>query len=144
VSEESKALIQRFVEEAFNKGNVDVANEVYASTFVAHDPTIPEGQGSPEQVKQFVNTYLSAFPDGHTTVEDSISDGDKVAYRWTFRGTHQGELLGIPPTGKQVTITGITINRVSRGKVEEHWTNFDQLGMLQQLGVAPAPGQAGG
>ena len=141
MSEKSKALIQRFVEEAFNKGNVDVANEVYASTFVAHDPTIPEGQGSPEQVKQFVNTYLSAFPDGHTTVEDLISDGEKVAYRWTFRGTHQGELMGIPPTGKQVTVTGITINRVSRGKVEEQWNNFDQLGMLQQLGVAPAPGQ---
>jgi steroid delta-isomerase-like uncharacterized protein len=141
VSEESKALIQRFVEEAFNKGNVDVANEVYASTFIAHDPTIPEGQGSSEQVKQFVNTYLSAFPDGHTTVEDLISDGEKVAYRWTFRGTHQGELMGIPPTGKQVTLTGITINRVSRGKVEEQWNNFDQLGMLRQLGVAPAPGQ---
>jgi steroid delta-isomerase-like uncharacterized protein len=141
VSEESKALIQRFVEEAFNKGNVDVANEVYASAFVAHDPTIPGGQGSPEQVKQFVNTYLSAFPDGHTTVENLISDGEKVAYRWTFRGTHQGELMGIPPTGKQVTVTGITINRVSRGKVEEQWNNFDQLGMLQQLGVAPAPGQ---
>ncbi len=141
MSEENKALIQRFVEEAFNKGNVDVANEVYASTFIAHDPTISEGQGSPEQVKQFVNTYLSAFPDGHTTVEDLISDGEKVAYRWTFRGTHQGELMGIPPTGKQVTITGITINRVSRGKVEEQWNTFDQLGMLQQLGVAPAPGQ---
>jgi steroid delta-isomerase-like uncharacterized protein len=141
VSEDNKALIQRFVEEAFNKGNVDVANEVYAPTFIAHDPTIPEGQGSPEQVKQFVNTYLSAFPDGHTTVEDLISDGEKVAYRWTFRGTHQGELMGILPTGKQVTITGITINRVSRGKVEEQWNNFDQVGMLQQLGVAPAPGQ---
>jgi steroid delta-isomerase-like uncharacterized protein len=141
VSEENKALIQRFVEEAFNKGNVDVADEVYASTFIAHDPTIPEGQGSPEQVKQFVNTYLSAFPDGHTTVEDLISDGEKVAYRWTFRGTHQGELMGIPPTGKQVTITGITINRLSGGKVEEQWNNFDQLGMLQQLGAAPAPGQ---
>jgi steroid delta-isomerase-like uncharacterized protein len=141
VSEENKALIQRFVEEAFNKGNLDVADEVYASTFIAHDPTIPEGQGSPEQVKQFVNMYLSAFPDGHTTVEDVISDGEKVAYRWTFRGTHQGELMGISPTGRQMTITGITINRVSGGKVEEQWNNFDQLGMLQQLGVAPAPGQ---
>jgi steroid delta-isomerase-like uncharacterized protein len=141
VSEENKSLIQRFVEEAFNKGNLDVADEVYASTFIAHDPTIPEGQGSPEQVKQFVNTYLSAFPDGHTTVEDLVAEGEKVAYRWTFRGTHQGELMGIPPTGTQVEITGITINRLSGGKVEEQWNIFDQLGMLQQLGVAPAPGQ---
>jgi steroid delta-isomerase-like uncharacterized protein len=141
MSEENKALIQRFVEEAFNKGNLDVADEVYASTFVSHDPTTPGGQGSPESVKQFVNTYLSAFPDGHTTVEDSIAEGGKVTYRWTFRGTHQGELLGTPPTDKQVEITGITINRLSGGKVEEQWNLFDQLGMLQQLGVAPAPGQ---
>lgn len=141
MSEENKALIQRFVEEAFNKGNLDVADEVYASTFISHDPTAPEGQGSPEGVKQFVSTYLSAFPDGHTTVEDSIAEGDKVAYRWTFRGTHQGELMGISPTGKQVEITGITINRLSGGKIEEQWNLFDQLGMLQQLGVAPAPGQ---
>jgi steroid delta-isomerase-like uncharacterized protein len=141
MSEENKALIQRFVEEAFNKGNLDVADEVYASTFISHDTTAPEGQGSPEGVKQFVSTYLSAFPDGHTTVEDSIAEGDKVAYRWTFRGTHQGELMGISPTGEQVEITGITINRLSGGKIEEQWNLFDQLGMLQQLGVASAPGQ---
>ncbi len=141
MSEENKALIQRFVEEAFNKGNLDVADEVYASTFVSHDPTAPEGQGSPEDIKQFVNTYLSAFPDGHTTVEASIAEGEKVAYRWTFRGTHRGELMGIPPTGEQVEITGVTINRFSGGKIEEQWNLFDQLGMLQQLGVAPAPGQ---
>jgi steroid delta-isomerase-like uncharacterized protein len=144
MSEENKALIQRFVDEAFNKGNLDVAVEVYASTFISHDPTTPEQQGSPEDVKQFVNMYLSAFPDGRTTVEDSIAEGDKVAYRWTFRGTHQGELMGIAPTGKQVEITGITINRISGGKVEEQWNNFDQLGMLQQLGMVPAPEQAGG
>ncbi len=96
MSEENKTLIQRFVEEAFNKGNLDVADEVYASTFIYHDPTTPEGHGNPESVKRFVNTYLSAFPDGHTTVEDSVTEDDKVAYRWTFRGTHQGELMGIP------------------------------------------------
>jgi steroid delta-isomerase-like uncharacterized protein len=141
VSQENKALIQRFVEEAFNRGNPDVADEVFASTFNSHGPTTPEGQGSPETVKQFVNTYLSAFPDGHTTVEGSVAEGDKVAYRWTFRGTHQGELMGITPTGKQVEITGITINRLSGGKIEEQWNNFDQLGVLRQLGVAPTPGQ---
>jgi steroid delta-isomerase-like uncharacterized protein len=141
MSEENKALVRRFVEEAFNKGNLDVADEVYTSTFISHDPATPEEQGSPESVKQFVSTYLNAFPDGHTTVEDSIAEGDKVAYRWTFRGTHQSELIGIPPTGKEVEITGITINRLSGGKIEEQWNNFDQLGMLQQLGVAPVSGQ---
>ena len=118
-----------------------MADEVYGSTFISHDPTAPEGQGSPEGVRQFVNTYLGAFPDGHTTVEDSIAEGDKVAYRWTFRGTHRGELMGIPPTGEQVEITGITINRLSGSKIEEQWNLFDELGMMRQLGVAPAPGQ---
>ena len=139
--EENKALIRGFVEEAFNKGNLDVVDEVYASTFISHDPTTPEEQGSPESVKQFVNTYLSAFPDGRTTVEDSIAEGDRVVYRWTFRGTHQGELMGISPTEKQVEITGITINRLSGGKIEEQWNLFDQLGLLQQLAVGPASRQ---
>jgi steroid delta-isomerase-like uncharacterized protein len=136
VSEENKALVQRFVEEAFNKGNLDVADEVYASDFVSHESAGPS-ERSPEYVKQFVGMYRGAFPDGHTTVEDVIAEGDKVAYRWTFRGTHRGELLGIPPTDNQVTITGITLDRVSGGKIEEEWNHFDQLGILQQLGAAP-------
>ena len=139
--EENKALVQRFVEEAFNKGNLDIADEVYSSRFFSHDPSTPEGErGGPEDVKQFVNMYRSAFPDGHTTIEDLIAEEDEVAYRWTYRGTHQGELMGTAPTGKEVIITGITIERISGGKIEEEWNNFDQLGMLQQLGVVPAPG----
>lgn len=140
MSEENKALVQRFVEEAFNKGNLDVADEVYAPGFVSHEPDGPV-ERSPEYVKGFVGTYRGAFPDGHTTVEDQISEGDRVAYRWTFRGTHRGELLGIPPTDEQVTITGITVDRISGGKIEEEWNTFDRLGMLQQLGAAPVPGQ---
>ncbi len=141
MSEKNRALVEHFVEEAFNRGNLEAAEEIYASTFISHDPTAPEEQGTPGDVKQFVNTYRTAFPDGHTTVEDSVAEGDKVAYRWTFRGTHQGGLMGIPPTGKRVEITGITINRLSGGKIEEQWNTFDQLGMLQQIGVIPARGQ---
>jgi steroid delta-isomerase-like uncharacterized protein len=136
VSEETKALIQRFVEEGFNEGNLDVAEEVYASGFVSHESAGPVERG-PEYVKQFVGTYRDAFPDGHTTVEDVIAEGDTVAYRWSFRGSHQGELMGIPPTGKEVTITGITVDRISGGKIDEEWNNFDQLGLLRQLGVVP-------
>ena len=143
MSEENKALIQRFVEEAFNKGNVDVADEVYSPTFLSHEPTGPV-ERSPEYVENFVNMYLSAFPDGRTTMEDLVAEGDRVAYRWTYRGTHQGELMGIPPTGREVTITGITIDRISGGRIQEEWNNFDQLGLLQQLGVVPTPGAAGG
>jgi steroid delta-isomerase-like uncharacterized protein len=139
VSEENKAFTQRFVEEAFNKGNLDVADEVYSPSFVFYG-SAGSVERDPEYVKGFVGMYRGAFPDGHTTVEDSIAEGDKVAYRWTFRGTHRGELMGILPTERQVTITGMTVDRIS-GKIEEEWNNFDQLGMLQQLGVAPAPGQ---
>ena len=143
MSEENKALIQRFVEEASNKGNLDVADEVYSPNFVYHEPTGPVERG-PEHVKNFVNMYLSAFPDGRTTIENLVAEGYRVAYRWTYRGTHQGELMDIPPTGREVTITGITIDRISGAKIEEEWNNFDQLGLLQQLGVVPTPGAAGG
>jgi steroid delta-isomerase-like uncharacterized protein len=136
VSEENKALIQRFVKEAFNEGNLDVADEVYAPGFVSHESAGPV-ERDPEYVKQFVGTYRGAFPDGRTTVEDVIAEGDRVAYRWSFRGTHQGELMGIPPTGEEVTITGITVDRISGGKIEEEWNTFDQLGVLRQLGVVP-------
>ena len=136
MSEENKALIQRFVEEAFNENNLDVADEVYASNFISHEPAGPV-ERDPEYVKGFVGTYRNAFPDGRTTVEGVIAEGDRVAYRWSFRGTHRGELMGIAPTGKQVTITGITVDRISGGRIEEEWNNFDQLGVLRQLGVVP-------
>ena len=139
MSEENKALVERFVGEAFNRGNLGIADEVYATRFFSHGT--PEGEGGPEYVKQFVNMYRVAFPNGRAVIEDMIAEGDEVAYRWTYRGTHQGELMGIPPTGKEVTITGITINRFADGKIVEEWNNFDQLGMMQQLGVIPAPGK---
>ena len=138
-TEENKALIQRFVEEAFNRGNLDIADEVYASSFASHDPTTPEGPSSPEDVKQFVNLYRRAFPDIHTTVEDLIAEGNKVTYRWTARGTHQGEIMGVAPTGNQVTITGITIEQIAEGKIVEEWNNWDVLGVLQQLGAVAPP-----
>lgn len=89
-----------------------------------------------------MSVCITAFPDARFTVEDLIAERDRVASRYTFRGTHQGDLMGIPPTGKQVTVTGIIVNRIVNGKSEEGWLNFDALGMLQQLGVAPASGQA--
>lgn len=136
MSNENKILIQRFVEEAFNRGDLDVADEIYAPAFVSHESAGAVERG-PDYVKGFVGGYRNAFPDGHTTVEAVISEEDRVAYRWSFRGTHEGELMRIPPTGERVTITGITVDRLSGGKIEEEWNIFDQLGLLRQLGVAP-------
>jgi predicted ester cyclase len=87
--------------------------------------------------------YLTAFPDLHLTIEDLIAEGDKVVDRQTARGTHQGTFMGIPPTGKQITVTAMNISRIVGGKIVEHWVELDTLGMLQQLGVVPMPGQAG-
>ena len=93
-------------------------------------------------MKQYVSMYRSAFPDLQQTIEDQIAEGEKVATRLTGRGTHQGELMGIPPTGNRVEAPGIVINRISGGKIAESWANYDAMGMMQQLGVIPAPGQS--
>jgi steroid delta-isomerase-like uncharacterized protein len=131
----NKEIVRRVSVEPW-EGNVGVIDELVGADYVGHDPAMPEQHGL-EGVKEFVATYLSAFPDGRITVDEQLAEGDLVATRWTGRGTQQGELMGIPPTGKQVTVSGITISRVENGKVVEEWSNWDTLGMLQQLGVVP-------
>jgi steroid delta-isomerase-like uncharacterized protein len=138
-AEENRALIRRFVEEAFNRGNLEVVDEIYAPDHAGHTAGVPEQTPGPEGVKGFVGLYRSAFPDLHTTVEDMLTEGDKVTYRWTAVGTHQGDLLGIEPSGNRVELTGITIERIEGGRIAETWNNFDQLGMLRQIGAIPAP-----
>jgi steroid delta-isomerase-like uncharacterized protein len=139
MSEENKEKTRRFLEEAFNEGNLGVVDEIFAPDYVLHDPAIPEEIGGPEGIKGFVQMYRSAFPDTDVTVEDQIAEGDDVVTRWTARGTHQGELFGVPPSGNQVEITGITIDRHSGGKGVESWTNYDTLGLMQQIGAVPSP-----
>jgi steroid delta-isomerase-like uncharacterized protein len=124
-----------------NKQNLNVIPEIIAANFVSHQPGGQDFRG-PEGVKQFASMYQKASPDARLTVDDQFAEGDKVVTRWTARGTHRGELMGIQPTGKRVTISGITINRIAGGKIVEEWENYDQMGMMQQLGVIPAPGQA--
>ena len=138
-TEENKALVRRFYDEMFNKKNLTAINEFIDPNGVDHG--LPPGLSGIEGTRRFIGMYLAAFPDLHMTFEDLIAEGDRVVLRWTCRGTHQGELMGIPPTGRQVTVTGIEINRLAGGKSVEHWLNNDTLGMLQQLGVIPAPGQ---
>lgn len=139
MSEENKAIVQRFFEEVWNEGNPSAIDELVAANYEDHSlpPGMPSGA---EGLKQTIAMYQSAFPDTRMTVEDQFAEGDRVVARWTGRGTHTGELMGIPPTGKQVTVTGIDIYRVVGGKVVEHWGEFDQMGMMQQIGVVPPPG----
>ena len=145
MSEENKEKARRFLEEAFNEGNLDVADELFTSDYVLHDPSLPEEMRGPEGVKGVVQMYRSAFPDTNITVEDQIAEEERVVTRWTGRGTHQGELMGIPPSGNQVEVSGITISRFEGGKIAEDWTNYDTLGMMQQIGAIPEePGEQAG
>ena len=139
-AEDNKVTARRWYEEVFNTGNVELINELFTPNFVDHDPVNP--QPGPQGVKQLVGMYRSAFPDLHITVEDYIAEGDKVVARFRAQGTNKGSFMGMPPTGKQATVSGIDILGFEQGKIVEHWGNRDDLGMLQQLGVIPAPGQA--
>ena len=140
--EENKADTRRAVEEFWNKGNMELLNEFWATNYIHHDPSSTKISDL-EGFKQWVNTTRTGFPDLNVTIEDIIAEGDKVVTRWTFRGTHKGELGGILPTGKQVTVTGITIDRIADGKTLESWWSSDNLGFWQQLGVIPPMEQGG-
>ncbi|MBT2498910.1 ester cyclase [Agromyces sp. ISL-38] len=133
MSEENKALTRRSWEAP---DNPDIIDEVYAPDLIWHDPG-QEIQGS-EEAKQYIAKYKSAFPDLSVTVEDEIAEGDKVVTRWTLRGTHHGEIEEFgPPTGRQVELNGISISRIEGGKIVEEWNSYDNLGVMQQLGLVP-------
>jgi steroid delta-isomerase-like uncharacterized protein len=143
----NKAIARRYFEELWNEENLAVVDETFAADFVGHgppNPLFPTGDyhGHKGQ-KQLVTMYRSAFPDGNFTIEDVVAAGDKVVTRWVIRGTHTGAMGDLPPTGKSVTLPGITIARFANGKYAEDWHNWETLGLMQQLGVVPTPEQSG-
>lgn len=138
---EHKALVARLIEEAFNRGNLATIDALAAPDYVNHAAGFPDAPG-PEAMKRFVTAYRTAFPGYACTIETQIAEGDLVVTRWTVRGTHQGELLGLMPTGRRVTLPGIVIDRIADGQLAETWLQADVLGMLQQLGALHTPGQA--
>jgi predicted ester cyclase len=139
-TETNKETIRRFVEEV-NKGNIDVLDDILASDYKDHQPLPPGLPSGLAGLKAFFAAQRAAFPDLTATVADIAADGDKVWDRLTVRGTNTGPFMGMPPTGKPVTIEVYDISRFASGKVVEHWGVADNLGMMQQLGVVPAPGQ---
>jgi steroid delta-isomerase-like uncharacterized protein len=136
-SEQNKKIVRRALEEPW-QGSLKVVDELIASDYIGHDPAVPEPLRGPDGVKEFISTYRAAFPDARLTVEQQLAEGDLVATRWSGRGTHEGELMGIDPTGKQVTVSGLTISRLEGGKIVEEFQNWDTFGMMQQLGAIPA------
>ena len=136
--EENKAVLRREMEELYNHtGNLDAVEEIIAPDYVSYEPTSGQTRGI-EGAKQFAATFRQAFPDLENTIDDMVAEGDKVVVRFKARGTHDGETEAFgPATGRRMEITGITIKRVSEGKIAEAWTNFDALSMMQQLGMIP-------
>lgn len=137
--EKNKAVARRFLEELWNESNFAVAEELLARDYDGHSSTVIRG---PDGAIAFIPRLRAAFPDFRFRILDQIAEGDKVVTRWILAGTHEGPFQGIPPGGRHVEMTGITIFRLADGKLIEGWTNEDQWGMLRQLGAARAPQQA--
>ena len=142
-AEENKDIVRRLLEKLYDKRNVDIFDEVYAADYKGHIPS--STLESPEAAKQFNLAMDKAFPDSEFFIEDLLADGDSVAIRWTFRGTHQGDLIGptmtIPTTGKRLEFEAMSLFRFSDGKIVESWGFWDGLSLMRQLGLLPDPSQ---
>jgi steroid delta-isomerase-like uncharacterized protein len=140
MSHHNKSIVRKFYE-TLASGDLDAADKVVASDYVNHS-AIPGQAAGLQGFKEAVSSLRAVFPDLQFTIEDQIAEGDKVATRYTVRGTHQGEFMGVAATGKPVTWSALVIQRVVGGKVQESWLQWDQLGLLQQLGAVPSPGES--
>jgi predicted ester cyclase len=135
MSSQNKQVVRRALEEPWT--DPTMLDEVIDEGYVGYDPSQPEPLRGPQGVKDFIEQYRSAFEGAQITIKEQIAEGDFVASRWEGRGRHTGELMGISPTGKEVTVIGQTFSRVTGGKIVEEWTNWDTFGMLQQIGAIP-------
>ena len=133
ISEQNKTLARRWFEDMFNRGDLDAANEIISAEFVDH--LTHEDERGLEELKLYVSIYRTAFPDIQDAVEDIVAEGDKVVVRWTSGGTHQGEFMGVAPTGRHVTFTGMRLFRIAENKIVESWVNIDERGLQEQLGA---------
>src|SRR5918997_241794 len=135
MSEENKALVRRFYEEVWNKGNLDAAYDVFADDYVRHDLRPGDAPAGPEGQKLVAGMFRAAFPDVHLSVEFMVAEANMVVARWTMSGTHRGAWGATPPTGKRMSFAGVNIFRISEGKVVEIWNHRDDLGLMEQLGA---------
>lgn len=140
-TEENKKLVHRFFDEFWNRGDFTKADEIMANDYTVY----PLGSATPitsaEAVRGFILSMRAAFPDLHIRMDDMLLDGDEAAVRSTVKGTHLGEYVGAPPTGKPVTVESISIIRFANGRIVEAWSASDNLSLMQQLGLMPAVGQ---
>jgi steroid delta-isomerase-like uncharacterized protein len=141
MSATNKAIVRRLYEEVWNLRKLELINEIVSPSHALHAPTLLGSSVGPEAYKRQFLSMLEGYPDLQWTVEDLIAEGDKVVACWTMSGTHKGEYMGVPATNKKVSFDGITIHHFSGGKIMDSYSNWDALGMMQQLGVVPALGR---
>lgn len=137
--EENKLAVQRLADEAFNRLNLAAVDEFVSPDLIDHNPA-PGQLPGPTGVKWFVTMFHEAFPDVHFVNEHVFGEGDLIADHWCMEGTHRAPFMGIPPTGKRVSLSGIEVFRMAHGQIVERWAEIDTLGLMQQLGALPAPG----
>ena len=138
---DNKALIRRFVEDGLNQRNAALIDEVYSAEYIGHDPERPAPRRVEDLKQGMVGLLGKVFPDAQYSIEGLVAEDEMVVWHWTFRATHQGELMGIPPTGKPISFSGVNLSRLANGQVIEDWVYRDTVGMLRQLGAMPTAGQ---
>jgi steroid delta-isomerase-like uncharacterized protein len=142
MSAENKAIVRRLYEEVWNKRKLEVVNELISPSHALQGPNIFGSSIGPEAYKRQVSRFLDGYPDLLWTIEDTIGEKDKVVACWTISGTHKGDFMGVPATNKKVSVDGMTIHHIAGGKIMDSHSNWDTLGMMQQLGAIPALGKA--
>ena len=141
MSAANKAIVQRLYEEVWTRRKLEVSKEIISPSHALQSPNISGSSFGPEAYKRNVLHFLAGYPDLRWTIEDTIAEKDKVVACWTMSGTHKGDFMGIPATNKKVSVDGITIHHITNGKIMDSYSNWDALGMMQQLGVVPPLGQ---
>jgi steroid delta-isomerase-like uncharacterized protein len=146
MQEQNKTLVRRVFEECWNRGDLTRLDEIMTRDYAEHDPNQENfgadfGRGS-DYYRNLNRFYRTVFPDLHFEIEDLIAEEDRVVARWTSTGTHRGDLMEIPPSGKRVRVRGISVHRIANGKLVETWVNWDAFGMLKQLGVVGEPARS--
>lgn len=138
---DNRTIIRRLYQEVWNERKVQVVDELLSASHALQDPNWPGSQVGPELYKRRVAELLRGFPDLCFTVEDTIAEGEKVVACWTLSGTHQGEFMEVPATGRKISVEGITIHHIKNGKILDSYTRWDALGLMRQLGGIPSQGR---